>query len=234
MPREPPQTSPLAPRALVERACARMKVFPLQGVAIFPGAPTPFHIFEPRYRELTADALAGDRVLAVPQISDAVDAPFEMEPVRAVAGAGVIEEWEKLPDGRYQILVRGVARVRLVEELPSRKGYREFRAVVLEDALRDDAASRADVQAKAEGLEQLLLQIAAGLPDESGAPRLAAECARLGPSALADIVAAALVTDGAAKQAILEELDVSRRLDLVLAEAGAVVLAIGGANAPRS
>jgi Lon protease-like protein len=172
-------------------------------------------------------------VIAVPQISDAADAPFEMEPVRTVAGAGFIEEWEELPDGRYHILVRGIARVRLLEELPNGKDYREFRAALLEDRVRDDAAWRAEVHAKAEGLEQLLVQIASGLPEESGAPRLAAEGARLAPSALADFAAAALVTEGPARQAILEELDVSRRLDLVIAEAASVVLAIGGANAPR-
>jgi Lon protease-like protein len=219
-------------RSLAAGACARLKVFPLQGVVVFPGTPTPFHVFEPRYRELVADALASDGVLAVPTLAAPGEDVLRPEAVRPIAGACVIEDHQKLPDGRFHILVRGLARVRLGRELPSGRAYRAFRAEVLEDVVApggDDA-----LESKREGLEQLLVQIAAGLPAESGAPRLAADAARLGPSALADLAAAALVTDGDARYAILAELDVGRRLDLVLAEAAAVVLAIGGAGGAQA
>jgi Lon protease-like protein len=219
-------------RSLAAAACARLKVFPLQGVVVFPGTPVPFHVFEPRYRELVADALAGDRVLAVPTLAGPGESPLEAEAVRPVAGACVIEEHEELPDGRYHLLVRGIARVRLRREVATGRGYRAFRAEVLDDV--ELPAGEAALEGKREGLEQLLVQIAAGLPAESGAPRLAADAARLGPSALADLAAAALVTDGDTRYAILEELDVARRLDLVIAEAAAVVLAVGGTGGARA
>ena len=219
-------------REALLRACARLKIFPLQGVTVFPGTPTPFHIFEPRYRALFADALAGDRVLAVPTMAEAGDAPFEIEPVRAIAGACVIEDHERLPDGRYHVLVRGAGRVRLGPELATGKPYREFRAELLDDVL--PTSGLAEAQAKAAALEQLLVQIAAGLPPESGATKLAADAAQLGPSALADLAAAALVTDVEARYAILSEVQVLRRLDLVTSEAAAVVLAIGGSGLARA
>jgi Lon protease-like protein len=219
-------------REALAQACAALKVFPLQGVTVFPGTPTPFHIFEPRYRELVRDALASDRMLAIPTMAEPGEAPFEIEPVRQIAGACFIEDYERLADGRYHVLVRGAGRVRLVDELATGKPYREFRAEILDDVLPESA--RAEARAKAEGLEQLLVQIAAGLPAESGATKLAADAARLGPSALADLAAAALVTDVEARYGILAEPDVLRRLDLVTAEAAAVVLAIGGTGIAKA
>jgi Lon protease-like protein len=214
--------------ARVERACGRLKVFPLPGVVVFPGTPTPLHVFEPRYRALVADALDSDGVLAVPTIGD----PEGPEPVTLlpVAGAGVIEAHEQLADGRYHIVVRGVARVRLVAEVPSGKLYREFRAAVLAD--EGDAGGEA-LAARREAVEQLLVQIAAGLPAATGAPRLAADATKLAPSPLADLAAAALVTDADARYAILSELDVARRLDLVIEEAAAVVLALTARSGPK-
>jgi Lon protease-like protein len=223
-----------APGALA-KALSRLKVFPLQGVVAFPRAPTPFHIFEPRYRDLTSDALAGDKILAVATIADGEEAPLMSEAVRPIACACVIEDHERLGDGRFHILVRGLARVRLLREVPSSKLYRMFRAETVDDVL--PAAGPESLTDKSQALEQVLIEIAQGLPAESGAPQLAEQGARLNsPSALADLAAAALVTDGDARYAVLAEPDVSRRLDLVTGEAAAVLLAItsrasGGAKA---
>lgn len=221
--------------AALNKALGRLKVFPLEGVVAFPRAPTPFHMFEPRYKDLTADALAGDRIFAVATIADAAEALFEPEAVRPIACACVIEDHERLADGRYHILARGLARVRLVREVPSSKAYRQFRAELVDDVL--PAAGPESLAPKTRALEQLLIEIAQGLPEESGAPQLAEQGARLqSPSALADLAAAALVTDADARYAVLAEADVSRRLDLVTGEAAAVLLAItsrasGGAKA---
>ena len=224
----------VAPGALT-KALSRLKVFPLQGVVAFPRAPTPFHIFEPRYRDLTADALATDRIFAVATIADQVEAPLMSEAVRPIACACVIEDHERLADGRFHILARGLARVRLLREVPSTKLYRMFRAEPVEDIL--PAAGPESLVDKSQALEQVLIEIAQGLPEESGAPQLAEQGARLqSPSALADLAAAALVTDGDVRYSLLAETDVSRRLDLVTGEAASVLLAItaratGGAKA---
>src|SRR6266498_4058477 len=120
--------APPDPRAALRKALASLKVFPLHGVAVLPGTPAPLHVFEPRYRALVGDALAGDRILAIPALFGKSDVHAMRPPLRAVCGAGIIEAEEKYPDGRFDVVLRGVARVRLLEELPHSKLYREFRA----------------------------------------------------------------------------------------------------------
>jgi Lon protease-like protein len=100
----------------VVRAADRIKLFPLPEVTLFPGQGLPLHVFEPRYRALVEDALATDAVLAVPGLAPGAS---KGEPVLRPAlptfmGVGVIAEHERLPDGRFHLLVRGIARGRLL------------------------------------------------------------------------------------------------------------------------
>jgi len=112
-------------------ALSALPLFPLPTV-LFPGALMPLHIFEPRYRAMVRDALESHRALAVVLVTDpeALDAHGHPQIAR-VAGAGVIVDHTELPSGRFNILVRGRARVQL-EELPfGDKPYRLARATVL-------------------------------------------------------------------------------------------------------
>lgn len=117
-----------------------MPLFPLPRVVLLPRMLMPLHVFEPRYRELAEVCIAEARPLAVPLIepgreSDRLDCP----PFRRVAGAGRIIRHELLPDGRYNILVRGEARVAVVEELEGDEAYRVGRAVLLPEESPTDA-----------------------------------------------------------------------------------------------
>lgn len=99
-------------------------LFPLSNVWLFPGAVMPLHVFEPRYRQMIEDSLdqSGRIVLATVcegQEKDMAGAP----PVYPVAGLGEIARHERLPDGRYLILLLGLARVR-IREVPSERLYR--------------------------------------------------------------------------------------------------------------
>ena len=221
------------PRAALEGACAALKVFPLHGVVVLPGTPAPLHVFEPRYRTLVADALAGDRILAVPSLVRAEGAAEARAEVFPVAGAGVIEAEERLPDGRFHVLVRGLARVRLVEELESARPYREFRADVLEDVY--PAGGPEALAGEADSVRQLVLELVQLLPPESGASQLARAVAQLRePGALADVVAAAAISEPGAKQGVLEELDVARRLRRVQAEVASAVLLLSRGRTPSA
>jgi Lon protease-like protein len=209
-------------RALVEGTQAALKVFPLAGVVVFPGTPAPLHVFEPRYRAMTADALAGDRVMAVATLRRATDASRDRAPLHPVAGAAFVEADERLPEGRYNLVLRGVSRVRLREELDNGKPYREFAVEVLED--RYPPEGPAGVRDRVEALEQAVFGLAQALPAESGAPELAQMAARLrSPGRLADLVAAAVVSQPSARLEVLEALDVGRRLELVLGEVAAML-----------
>ena len=111
-----------------------MPVFPLPGVVFLPGQRLPLHIFEPRYRAMVRDALSGDGWLVVACVEDAI-AP---EPVSfsRVATAGRISAHQRLPDGRYNILVDGRARVSL-DEVSSEAPYRRVRATPTRDLDHD-------------------------------------------------------------------------------------------------
>jgi Lon protease-like protein len=225
--------APPEPRAALRRACAALKVFPLHGVAVLPGTPTPFHIFEPRYKALFAEALRGDRIVAVPALLEKGDALRLRPPLGRICGAGLVEAEQRYDDGRYDVLVRGVARVRLIEELPlTDAGYREWRAEILEDVW--PAGGPRVLQGELEALRQIVIELSTRLPPESGAPQLAEVVAQMkDPSAVVDLVAAAAVSDPASRQKVLEELDVARRLAYVLEEVAGVVLVLSRGKNPR-
>ncbi len=225
--------APPTPRAALEKACAALKVFPLHGVAVLPGTPTPFHIFEPRYKALVEDALRGDRVLAVPALVSKEGAHQLHPPLRPIAGACIIEQEQRYEDGRFDIVVRGIARVRLHEERPALHPYRELRAEILEDVWPEGGA--ATLQPGLESLRQLVYALAQRLPSQSGAPALAVAVSQMkDPSAITDLVAAAAISDGEARQRVLEQLDVARRLERVLEEVAGVVLVRSKGKSPRA
>jgi Lon protease-like protein len=225
--------APADPRAALRKALAALKVFPLHGVAVLPGTPAPFHIFEPRYRALVADALEGDRILAVPGLFGKSDAHALRPPVRAVCGVGIIEAVERHEDGRYDIVLRGLARVRLIDELPPTKLYREFRAELVEDVLPPGGVPALAEELAA--LRRLVYDLSLRLPSESGASQLAEAVAQMkDPSAIADLVAAAAVSDPDPRQKIIEEASVARRMELVMSEVASVVLMLSRGRGPKA
>lgn len=216
--------------AALARACAALRVFPLPGVVVLPGAPVPLHVFEPRYRALVEDALAGDRILAVPTLVNDDDAPLPRAAVHPYCGAGIIEAHERQEDGKYDILLRGIGRVRLAEELERGKPFREFRAEPLADVF--PRGGPAALAGDAEAVVQLVYELATHLPEESGAPQLVEAVTSLrDPSALADLVAAATVSELEGRLALIADADVARRLERVKSElAGVVLLLSRGRN----
>lgn len=224
--------APPDPRAALRKAVLALKVFPLHGAAVLPGTPAPFHVFEPRYKALVRDALEGDRILAVPALFGKGDAQASRPPLKAICGAGIIEAKELYPDGRYDIVLRGLARVRLVEELSHEKPYREFRAEILED--RFPKGGPAALDGELEALRQIVMELSTKLPKESGAPQLAEAVSQMkDPSAIVDLVAAAAVSDPGARQEVLEQLDVAARLEMVIEEVAGVVLVLSKGRGPK-
>src|SRR4051794_30821611 len=92
-------------------------IFPLPNVVLFPNVFLPLHIFEPRYRAMVADALAGDRIIGMTLLQPGFEGDYEgRPPVYAIGCAGLITHSEVLPDGRYNIVLRGLERFRIVDE----------------------------------------------------------------------------------------------------------------------
>jgi Lon protease-like protein len=98
-----------------------LPIFPLPNVVLFPNVFLPLHIFEPRYRAMVADALAGDRLIGMVLLQPGYQADYEgRPPVYPVGTAGVITHSELLPDGRFHIVLRGLEKFRIVDEDASR------------------------------------------------------------------------------------------------------------------
>ncbi len=120
-------TDRFAPGTIIEEVA----LFPLPEVVLFPGTLLPLHVFEPRYRKMTEDALASGKLMVPVLVPDPGAVDRRGNPVIAsVAGLGEIAQHRRLPDGRFEILLVGRARVRL-EELPFVHPYRRARAEVL-------------------------------------------------------------------------------------------------------
>jgi uncharacterized protein len=113
-----------------------LPVFPLTGVMLLPGTVLPLHIFEPRYRAMVEDALEANKIFGmiqpyVPQDDNRGPGPGgeNLAPdLYKVGCAGYIDKWEKLPDGRFFVELKGINRFRLTEELGLQRGYRRVRA----------------------------------------------------------------------------------------------------------
>src|SRR5580765_2760798 len=105
-----------------------LPIFPLPNVVLFPNVFLPLHIFEPRYREMIADALESDRMIGMVLLRPGWQRDYEgRPPVYPIGCSGVITHVERLADGRYNIVLRGLERFRILQEDDSRS-YR--RAVV--------------------------------------------------------------------------------------------------------
>jgi uncharacterized protein len=174
-----------------------LPLFPLPNVVLFPNVFLPLHIFEPRYREMVADALASDRMIGMVLLRPGWDRDYEgRPPIYSVGCSGVLTHNERLPDGRYNLVLRGIERFRILEEDHS-LSYR--RAVV--EPLRDeplDAADRARIQRQRAKLESMV-----GPSQSSGGdPRMPAS---MSDEDLVNALAQYLDLEPLEKQALLEK-----------------------------
>jgi Lon protease-like protein len=129
-------------------------VFPLPNVVLFPNVFLPLHIFEPRYRAMVKDALAGDRIIGMILLKPGHEADYEgRPPIYAVGCAGVITHADPQADGRFNIVLRGLEKYRIVGEDAS-KPYRLANIEVLSEDTPE--ADRAELRRHRQRLEALL------------------------------------------------------------------------------
>ena len=174
-----------------------LPLFPLPNVVLFPNVFLPLHIFEPRYREMVADALAGDRMIGMVLLRPGWDRDYEgRPPIYAIGCSGVLTHAERLPDGCYNLVLRGIERFRILEE-DHALSYR--RAVV--EPLREpplDAGDRTAILHQRSKLESMLG------PSQSGAgdPRMPVS---MSDEDLVNALAQYLDLEPLEKQALLEQ-----------------------------
>ena len=214
----------------VQKSLQHLPIFPLPGAVLLPQALVPLHVFEPRYRKMARDCEEGLRTLALAHIPDEVAASAKPPRVLPVIGIGVLAQVDRLPDGRFNIVLRGTKRARIVEELRSGEPYRLVRAELLEPAqpLSPRIAQLAD------SLKRLVLALSAAQRTPEGQALVALAARVRDPGDLADLVAGALLEDPRDRQSVLEAVEILPRLELVTqAAAAALAQTASNASAPN-
>jgi Lon protease-like protein len=184
-------------------SATRLSIFPLTGAILFPGLQLPLHVFEPRYRALVGSALAKDRRIAMIQ----PQAASELAPLFSIGCVGRIEDVEALEDGRYNIVLEGERRFRLLRELDVATPFRQIEAELIHD--RDDevlsSAERAGFEMEARNFADL-----------QGYSVDWDSVARLDDVSLVNGVSQIAPFDAAAKQALLEAGTLNERCELLV------------------
>jgi Lon protease-like protein len=192
----------------------RAPLFPLPNVVHFPHTWLPLHIFEPRYREMVADVLEGDRLIAMALLRPNQEAVYETKraQIHPVVCLGRIAVEERLPDGRFNLALRGLCRARIERELDDKQPYRTAELTLLEDFYPSTPTiDRRHRQ------RELLAGATEVLPELQSDPLLHQLLdAELPLGVLCDVLAHSLGLSTLDAQLLLEELDVDVRSDLVL------------------
>jgi Lon protease-like protein len=184
-----------------------LSLFPLPNVVLFPNVFLPLHIFEPRYREMVADAVASDRMIGMVLLRPGWDRDYEgRPPIYPIGCSGVMTHVEKLPDGRYNLVLRGLERFRILAENHDRSYRRAAIEPLHERALSAD--DRTAVRRCREKLETMLSPAVLGDP-RGGAARARTADAKI-PTAMSDedlvnALAQYLDLEPLEKQALLEQ-----------------------------
>ncbi len=192
------------------KAGARLSIFPLGGALLFPRSSLPLHVFEPRYRAMVRDALARDRRIAMiqPRPGEGSEHPALFE----VGCVGRIAHVEALQDGRFNLVLEGVTRFRLLREIEAATPFRQVEAAFdgFADGDDDDQPPLASIlRAELEREARTFAEAQGYSVDWEGVSRLDDE-------ALVNGIAQIAPFDIAAKQALLEAPDVPERADLLV------------------
>ncbi len=183
-----------------------LPLFPLPNVVLFPNVFLPLHIFEPRYREMVADALNGDRLIGMALLKPGWEHEYEgRPPVYAIGCSGLMTHAERLDDGRYNIVLRGVERFRIVQEDQSRSYRRATVEPVIENP--GTADDRIAVQRQRAKLEALLAPTIERIGADLTIPRAMAD------EDLVHALAQYLDLEPIEKQALLEKVSLRARAE---------------------
>jgi len=185
-----------------------LPIFPLAGTVLFPHTRQLLHIFEPRYREMTQDAIEGDGSIGLVLPKAGSEQAEEPVPVYSIGCRGQITASRRLPDGRFLILLQGTTRFEILREEPSDKLYRRVAAKLLPEPLFDDldpAIQQELVDARRE-LEVKMLEVTPSLDPQSRST-LQERMDALNPIELIHALAFGLECSSLEKQALLEVAD---------------------------
>ncbi|WP_174275316.1 LON peptidase substrate-binding domain-containing protein [Sphingomonas bacterium] len=190
---------------------SRLSIFPLPGALLLPRAYLPLHIFEPRYRALVSDSLARDRRIAMIQPRPGGEGSPKGPGLFEVGCVGKIAQVEALEDGRFNLILEGLTRFRMLRELDANTAFRQVEASFEEFAEDEEDAPplpsvmRAEIEREARAFAE-----ARGYAIDWDSVE------RLDDESLVNGMTQAIPFDIATKQALLEASDVPMRADLLV------------------
>ena len=187
-----------------------LPLFPLPNMVFFPNTRVPLHVFEPRYRQMITDAIEGDNRVGIVLLRPGWEADYFGAPAIHICGTiGTIEQAVPLDDGRFNILLRGDVRFRVVDEVQS-VPYRTARVIAQPETQRGAEES----YAQREWLADLSRQYLRYLPDQTAVP----EIDTVGLDALTNALIMSLNLEVEDKQRLLEIDDMINRAEQVGSE----------------
>ena len=201
----------------------KLPLFPLPNVVFFPGMLLPLQVFEPRYLALVKHCLAHEGVFAIPLLQPGFESDYEgRPPIHDLVGAGAISGHRTMDDGTMTVVVRGIERLRLIEELPPDQSFRLAHAERVTEQGRDlDFGEEMGV------LASLLSQLSQARPQAGLVLSQIEEVAEDTPE-LIDLLAAYVVGDVALRQQLLAELSVPMRFARLAQIVADIVLQVSG------
>jgi Lon protease-like protein len=209
---------------ITARVLRRLPLFPLEDVVLFPHSMIPLYVFEARYRKMVRDVLSGNRLIAISLQLEREDPARAAAPrVADIASVGELVLAQELPDGRFNLVVRGRARIAIDEELASAEPYRLVAAHEIPD---DPPEEPEDLDEADAALRALVTGLAESIP-EGGELLKHVAAAQDTPAALANVMAASLVADPRARQRLLENTNTFQRLEELSTEVVALIERVG-------
>lgn len=182
-----------------------VRLFPLPNVVLFPRAILPLHIFEERYKQMVADALADDGKIAMALLEPGWVREYYNQPrIAPVICVGRIISYEQLPDGKYNLLLQGLTRATIEKEVAG-KPYRRARVL----PIAETPVAEIDLSCERWRLNELFLQADLG---EIGKHYAELVASGLKTPDVADLLAFHLFEKTEFKQSLLAEADVAVRV----------------------
>lgn len=188
-------------------------VFPLPNVVLFPHVALPLHVFEPRYREMVEHALENERLIAMALLKSGWEPEYDgRPPIHEMVCLGRITTDERLESGRYNIVVTGIHRAVVLEEVDAGLPYRVAKLELYRDFYSDEPLVNRKMRQR-----ELLTSFRKLFPNTRSDSLLSQVLeADLPLGVLSDLLAAVLKVEPLQKLSLLEELDVDLRSDLLL------------------
>ncbi|MCO4763631.1 MAG: LON peptidase substrate-binding domain-containing protein [Myxococcales bacterium] len=205
---------------IVEDSYESLPVFPLPNFVLFPNTMTRLHVFEPRYRMLTADALAGERLVVLVGLKPGWEEDYYgSPPVFGVGSLCKIVNEERLEDGRYNLFMHCVGRVR-IRTIHRLTPYRTAEVEVIPDHREEDTTQVDEAMTRLVGcVRGLILEMG-----EQGVVLSSVLTSTRKPDILTNRLAAAIATEPAQKQSLLETTSVQARAERLTDLSGELLL----------